>query len=146
MRGVLGKGSKMSVSCCRNLGKAIKAVNLHLRRCGGSLFRRIQSNQLSSSSSSMADLKSTFLNVYSILKSDLLHDPSFEFTDESRLWVERVGTLFRSSLRISDPPIRSISFSPFHFFNLIGENADSLFLCRCWTTMFLEVSLAFPQS
>ncbi|EFH39627.1 farnesyl diphosphate synthase short form [Arabidopsis lyrata subsp. lyrata] len=37
-----------------------------------------------------ADLKSTFLNVYSVLKSDLLHDPSFEFTDESRLWVERM--------------------------------------------------------
>ncbi|CAH2045986.1 unnamed protein product [Thlaspi arvense] len=83
----------MSVSCCRNLGIAIKAVHLHLRRVG-SLYRRIQSRQLSSSSSphhlSMADLKSTFLNVYSILKSDLLHDPSFEFTDESRLWVERM--------------------------------------------------------
>ncbi|VVB08299.1 unnamed protein product [Arabis nemorensis] len=81
----------MSVSCCRNLGKAIQ-VHLHLRPCGGtSLFRRIQSYQLSSSSSSsMADLKSTFLNVYSILKSELLHDPSFEFTDESRLWVERM--------------------------------------------------------
>ncbi|KAL0792918.1 hypothetical protein Bca101_064295 [Brassica carinata] len=38
----------------------------------------------------MADLKSTFLNVYSTLKSDLLHDPSFEFTDESRLWVEKM--------------------------------------------------------
>ncbi|KAH0869389.1 hypothetical protein HID58_076411 [Brassica napus] len=36
------------------------------------------------------DLKSTFLNVYSTLKSELLHDPSFEFTDESRLWVERM--------------------------------------------------------
>ncbi|ESQ39933.1 hypothetical protein EUTSA_v10000912mg [Eutrema salsugineum] len=90
----------MRVSCCRNLGIAIKAVHLHLRRVG-SLYRHIQSTQLSSSSSSsssshhhhlssMADLKSTFLNVYSILKSDLLHDPSFEFTDESRLWVERM--------------------------------------------------------
>nr|CAA53433.1 dimethylallyltransferase [Arabidopsis thaliana] len=36
------------------------------------------------------DLKSTFLNVYSVLKSDLLHDPSFEFTNESRLWVDRM--------------------------------------------------------
>ncbi|CAN8245653.1 unnamed protein product [Cochlearia groenlandica] len=38
----------------------------------------------------MADLRSTFLNVYSILKADLLHDPLFEFTDESRLWVEKM--------------------------------------------------------
>ncbi|KAF3535597.1 hypothetical protein F2Q69_00024147 [Brassica cretica] len=56
---------------------------------GSSLYRRIQSRHLSSSSS-MADLKSTFLNVYSTLKSDLLHDPSFEFTDASRLWVEKM--------------------------------------------------------
>nr|ARA73616.1 farnesyl diphosphate synthase [Lepidium apetalum] len=82
----------MSVSycCCRNLGKAIKALHLHLRRSGSSsLYRRIQSEHLSFSSA-MADLKSTFLNVYSVLKSDLLHDPAFEFTDESRLWVERM--------------------------------------------------------
>ncbi|KAG7547220.1 Isoprenoid synthase domain superfamily [Arabidopsis suecica] len=38
----------------------------------------------------MADLKSTFLDVYSILKSDLLQDPSFEFTHESRQWLERM--------------------------------------------------------
>ncbi|XP_006284544.2 farnesyl pyrophosphate synthase 2 [Capsella rubella] len=38
----------------------------------------------------MADLKSTFLDVYSILKSELLQDPSFEFTHESRQWVERM--------------------------------------------------------
>ncbi|XP_010494928.1 PREDICTED: farnesyl pyrophosphate synthase 2-like [Camelina sativa] len=78
-------------SCCRNLGKTIKALHLHLhlRPRGSSLYRRhIQSS--SPSSYSMADLKSTFLNVYSVLKSDLLNDPAFEFTDESRLWVERM--------------------------------------------------------
>ncbi|KAG7536110.1 Isoprenoid synthase domain superfamily [Arabidopsis suecica] len=76
----------MSVSC-RNLGKTIiKALPLHQRRLGVSIYRR----RLQSSSSMEADLKSTFLNVYSVLKSDLLHDPSFEFTDESRLWVERM--------------------------------------------------------
>ncbi|KAJ0240550.1 Farnesyl pyrophosphate synthase 1 [Hirschfeldia incana] len=79
----------MRLSSCRNL---IKVVNLHLIRVGtvSSLY---QSRQLSSSSHHrllMADLKSTFLNVYSTLKSDLLHDPSFEFTDESRLWVEKM--------------------------------------------------------
>ncbi|CAH8277995.1 unnamed protein product [Arabidopsis lyrata] len=76
----------MSVSC-RNLGKTIiKARPLHQRRLGVSIYRR----RIQSSSSMEADLKSTFLNVYSVLKSDLLHDPSFEFTDESRLWVERM--------------------------------------------------------
>uniref|UniRef100_A0A0A0K801 Uncharacterized protein n=1 Tax=Cucumis sativus TaxID=3659 RepID=A0A0A0K801_CUCSA len=38
----------------------------------------------------MADLKSTFLKVYSVLKSELLQDPAFEFTDASRQWVERM--------------------------------------------------------
>ncbi|PSS14292.1 Farnesyl pyrophosphate synthase [Actinidia chinensis var. chinensis] len=38
----------------------------------------------------MNDLKSKFLEVYSALKSELLHDPAFEFTDVSRQWVERM--------------------------------------------------------
>ncbi|GAV59651.1 polyprenyl_synt domain-containing protein [Cephalotus follicularis] len=38
----------------------------------------------------MSELKSKFLEVYSILKSELLHDPSFEFTHDSRQWVERM--------------------------------------------------------
>ncbi|KAL5157810.1 Farnesyl pyrophosphate synthase 1 [Glycine soja] len=38
----------------------------------------------------MADLKSTFLNVYSVLKSELLHDPAFEFSDDARNWVDRM--------------------------------------------------------
>lgn len=92
---------RMSVSC-RNLGKTIiKALPLHQRRLGVSIYRR----RIQSSSSMEADLKSTFLNVYSVLKSDLLHDPSFEFTDESRLWVERVCTLLPLDLirSLSDP-------------------------------------------
>lgn len=36
------------------------------------------------------DLRSKFLNVYSVLKSELLEDPAFEFTNESRQWVERM--------------------------------------------------------
>ncbi|XP_043693582.1 farnesyl pyrophosphate synthase 1 [Telopea speciosissima] len=36
------------------------------------------------------DMKSTFLKVYSVLKSELLQDPAFEFTDDSRQWVERM--------------------------------------------------------
>ncbi|KAJ0508585.1 putative transferase [Helianthus annuus] len=36
------------------------------------------------------DLKSKFLQVYDSIKSDLLHDPAFEFDDDSRQWVERM--------------------------------------------------------
>ncbi|KAI4311852.1 hypothetical protein MLD38_036715 [Melastoma candidum] len=38
----------------------------------------------------MADLRPKFLQVYSVLKKELLEDPSFEFTDDSRQWVERM--------------------------------------------------------
>ena len=38
----------------------------------------------------MADLKSKFLKAYSVLKSELLEDPTFDFTNDSRLWVERM--------------------------------------------------------
>lgn len=41
-------------------------------------------------SGKMSDLKSKFLDVYKILKSELLNDPDFEFTDDGRQWVERV--------------------------------------------------------
>nr|QDJ94098.1 farnesyl diphosphate synthase [Populus trichocarpa] len=38
----------------------------------------------------MADLKSTFLNVYSVLKKELLEDPAFEWSPDSRDWVDRM--------------------------------------------------------
>ncbi|KAE8731498.1 Farnesyl pyrophosphate synthase 2 [Hibiscus syriacus] len=38
----------------------------------------------------MSDTKPKFLEVYSALKSELLDDPAFEFTDDSRQWVERM--------------------------------------------------------
>ena len=38
----------------------------------------------------MGELKSKFMEVYSGLKSELLNDPAFEFTDDSRQWVERM--------------------------------------------------------
>ncbi|EOY29022.1 Farnesyl diphosphate synthase 1 isoform 3, partial [Theobroma cacao] len=38
----------------------------------------------------MADRRSAFLQVYYKLKSELLEDPSFEFTDVSRQWVDRM--------------------------------------------------------
>nr|AAN62522.1 farnesyl pyrophosphate synthetase [Eucommia ulmoides] len=38
----------------------------------------------------MAELKKEFLNVYSVLKKELLHDPAFSLTEDSRNWVERM--------------------------------------------------------
>ncbi|KAL3820852.1 hypothetical protein ACJIZ3_006757 [Penstemon smallii] len=37
-----------------------------------------------------SDLRAVFLEVYSVLKSELLNDPAFEWTDASRQWVERM--------------------------------------------------------
>ncbi|XP_030928368.1 farnesyl pyrophosphate synthase-like isoform X2 [Quercus lobata] len=38
----------------------------------------------------MSDIRFKFLEVYSVLKSELLNDPAFEFSDDSRQWVERM--------------------------------------------------------
>ncbi|KAK0602896.1 hypothetical protein LWI29_038023 [Acer saccharum] len=38
----------------------------------------------------MGDLRSKFIEVYSVLKAELLNDPAFEFNDTSRQWVERM--------------------------------------------------------
>ncbi|XP_065862735.1 farnesyl pyrophosphate synthase-like [Euphorbia lathyris] len=38
----------------------------------------------------MSDLNSKFLQVYTLLKAQLLSDPAFEFTDESRQWLHRM--------------------------------------------------------
>ncbi|CAN1353713.1 Farnesyl pyrophosphate synthase 1 [Linum perenne] len=38
----------------------------------------------------MADMKSTFLKVYDVLKKDLLEDPSFEWSPDSSQWVDKM--------------------------------------------------------
>nr|ADO87007.1 E,E-farnesyl diphosphate synthase [Santalum album]AGV01244.1 farnesyl diphosphate synthase [Santalum album] len=38
----------------------------------------------------MGDRKTKFLEAYSVLKSELLRDPAFNFTDASRQWVDRM--------------------------------------------------------
>ncbi|KAM4092100.1 hypothetical protein ACB094_06G011500 [Castanea mollissima] len=38
----------------------------------------------------MSDIRSKFLEAYSVLKSELLNDPAFEFSHDSRQWVERM--------------------------------------------------------
>lgn len=62
----------------------------------------------------MSDTRSKFLEVYSVLKSELLNDPAFEFTDDSRQWVERVI--------LNLPPFLLYSF---HFSS--GFLCDSIF-------------------
>lgn len=37
------------------------------------------------------DFRSKFLQVYAVLKSELLRDPAFEYDDESRRWIDRVS-------------------------------------------------------
>lgn len=39
---------------------------------------------------SVPDLRTTFLKVFDVLKSELLNDPAFEWTANSYAWVERV--------------------------------------------------------
>ncbi|CAI9088172.1 OLC1v1022425C5 [Oldenlandia corymbosa var. corymbosa] len=38
----------------------------------------------------MSEIRDKFLQVYSVLKSELLNDPAFEFTDDSRQWLDRM--------------------------------------------------------
>jgi farnesyl diphosphate synthase len=40
---------------------------------------------------SMHDAKSVFKQIYYDLKKDLLQDPAFDFTDESREWIDKVS-------------------------------------------------------
>lgn len=39
------------------------------------------------------DLKAAFLQIYGVLKEDLLRDPAFDYTDESREWIEKVSRI-----------------------------------------------------
>ncbi|GER33822.1 farnesyl diphosphate synthase [Striga asiatica] len=45
---------------------------------------------MADSNGATLDLKATFLGVYTALKSELLNDPAFEWTQGSRQWVERM--------------------------------------------------------
>ena len=62
----------------------------------------------------MGEFRSKFLEVYSLLKSELLHDSAFEFTHDSRQWVDRVPYIFLISLSPTSLPFRfSRDFSCF---------------------------------
>lgn len=57
------------------------------------------------------------MEVYSVLKSELLNDPAFEFTDDSRQWVERVFTYLSLPLSM----YVCISFLIYVFICTFGE-------------------------
>lgn len=43
-----------------------------------------------SNGSSALDTRSRFVQIYARLKSELLEDPAFDFTDDSRQWIDRM--------------------------------------------------------
>lgn len=52
----------------------------------------------------MSDLKSRFIEVYGVLKQELLNDPAFEFDNDSRQWVDRVIPLTLSFFFFNGSP------------------------------------------
>lgn len=46
---------------------------------------------MADSNGSKLDTKTRFVQIYDRLKSELLEDPAFDFTDDSRQWIERVS-------------------------------------------------------
>lgn len=54
------------------------------------------------------DTRAAFARIYKTLKEELLTDPAFEFTEESRQWIDRVTIPLYLSLSLSLP-----SFLPF---------------------------------
>lgn len=42
--------------------------------------------------------RAAFLEVYQSLKSELLHDPAFDFTNDARKWVDKVCPVSASFL------------------------------------------------
>ncbi|PWA67236.1 farnesyl diphosphate synthase 2 [Artemisia annua] len=74
-----------------SVGKLKNVLHCH-KRSSDSLLSTTMSN----------DLKSKFMQVYDQLKSELIHDPAFEFDDVSRQWVDKMidynvpgGKMFR---------------------------------------------------
>ncbi|KAI3928630.1 hypothetical protein MKW98_024231 [Papaver atlanticum] len=54
-----------------------------------SCFHSVMANS-NGSTTTINDVKPKFLKVYYDLKSDLLQDPSYEFTDDARNWVDKM--------------------------------------------------------
>lgn len=88
-----------------------------------------------------SDLRATFLDVYSVLKSDLLNDPAFEWTDGSRQWVERVSFFFFIEL----PYVAFLFFfvcvcsSPGCYTGWIASQCVPYIIARVWVSEWLYV-------
>lgn len=68
----------------------------------------------------MSDFKSKFMEAYYVLKSELLNDPGFEFTDDSREWVDKVciSAFFNLSLCVFVDPLAALHLLSFYSSNL----------------------------
>lgn len=94
---------------------------------------------------SMADLKSTFLNVYSVLKAELLQDPAFEYTDASRQWIERVTSLILFRFFLFLFQLFMLCFSTLYVVAISRLISSSwirksvLLLCSGWICLFMLI-------
>ncbi|OVA19745.1 Polyprenyl synthetase [Macleaya cordata] len=79
---------------------------------------------MAASNGSTSDLKSTFLKVYSVLKSELLEDPAFEFTDDARQWVDRGTCLTFNLLKYIVPGKLNRGLSVIDSYKLLKEGKD----------------------
>lgn len=64
-----------------------------LRLSGIFFYHQFSGGEMANLNGATTDLRTTFLQVYSVLKSELLSDPAFEWNEGSRQWVERVSFL-----------------------------------------------------
>lgn len=53
-------------------------------------------DNITNGNASMNDTKAVFKQIYYDLKKELLEDPAFDFTDESREWIDKVWLHFFS--------------------------------------------------
>lgn len=90
------------------------------------------------------DLKAKFLQVYSVLKSELLNDSAFEFTPDSRQWVDRVSPFIsplmfllsiymymyiHTYIRICSLYIRTMHFVTLFYFRIYQSPTRMLCVC-----------------
>jgi hypothetical protein len=54
----------------------------------------LMADAVANGTASMLDVKALFKQIYSDLKNDLLQDPAFDFTPESRQWIDKVLSAF----------------------------------------------------
>ncbi|KAD3067240.1 hypothetical protein E3N88_35120 [Mikania micrantha] len=86
--------------------KENKGINQRLplsqKKAKETIYVVLESNYSRLSTRFRSDLESKFMQVYDSIKADLLHDPSFQYDDDSRQWVDQMidynvlgGKMFR---------------------------------------------------